>query len=724
MAITYCEKTRTFYLHGKNVSYVFRINDFDYAEHLYYGKRIENDDISYIYTIGAHTPLSSIPGQVATHGYHVMPSEISFYGTGDYREPTVEVINPKGDRLTELLYDSHEILPEKPEISGMPSMDGGETLVLHLKDRVNGFACDLYYTVYDDCSVIARRAVYKNASDGVIKLNRAYSFSMPIPEDKYEVLTLHGSWARERNIERIELHHGVVSIDSKRCTSSANMNPFMALLTKGATETEGQAYGVSLVYSSSYVLKAEGIHDGRIQLTGGINDFDFCWKLEAGEELETPEVVLAYSDEGIGGMSRAYHDAYRNHLMNKRFANVKRPIVINNWEGTYFDFDAEKLKKIADGIAGTGVDTFVLDDGWFGKRDDDKTGLGDWVVNEKKLGASLDSVIEYINGLGMKFGLWFEPEMISEDSDIFRAHPEYAISAPDRPRTYSRNQFMMDLTRSDVRDYIVNSMNTLLKKHNIEYVKWDYNRNVTELYTEGREPERQAEFAHRYALGLYDLCERIVEANPSVFFEGCSSGGARFDPAMLHYFPQIWTSDNSEAEARTSIQYGTSIVYPLSSMSCHVSDVPNHQNGRAASFNTRAMIAHLGPTGYELDASKFTDEDRARVKAEVEEYNSISDLVLNGDLYRIDDPFKSNFFTVCVVSKDKSEGEMIAYRRLCNATHEIKRVKAAGLAPDKKYYVPELDKTLYGSTLMNVGWTPRYPSGDFSCIKYHFKEVK
>ena len=725
MSIKFCEKTKTFYLDGKGMTYAFYINDFGYAEHLYFGKTVAHDDLTFTRAYGMGSREATMPGIDNGHAnYQSFPAEISFYGTGDYREPSVEVLNPSGDRLTELLYDSYEILDTKPEINGMPSMNGGETLVLHLKDRITAFACDLYYTVYDDCSVISRRAVFKNGTGGTVRLNRAYSFAQALPFGEYEALTLYGGWARERIMEKIPLHRGVVSVDSKRTASSAVLNPFMGLLSKGATEESGDVYGINLVYSSSYAIKAEVLPCGNVHVVGGINDFDFSWKLENGECFETPEAVIAYSSEGLGGMSRAFHDAYRNHLINTRFVKKPRPIVINNWEGTYFNFTAEKLCKIADGVKGTGIDTFVLDDGWFGKRDNDRSGLGDWFVNENKLIGGLDPVIKHVNGLGMKFGLWFEPEMISEDSDIYRAHPDFAVGTPERPHCYSRHQFMMDLTRSDVRDYIVDSMNTLLKNHNIEYVKWDFNRNITESFSIGREADRQQEFAHRYALGLYDLFERIVEANPDVFFEGCSGGGARFDPAILHYFPQIWTSDDSDAEERTKIQYGTSIVYPLSSMSCHVSEVPNHQTGRITSFETRAAIAHLGATGYELDASKFTDEDRARAKAEVEEYRSVSDLILSGDLYRIDDPFTSNFFTVCVVAKDKSEAEMVAYRRIGSVNNEVHKVKAAGLDENKTYFVPELGVTLHGSALMNVGWQPKYPKGDFTCVKYHFKEVK
>jgi alpha-galactosidase len=726
MAIKFDKVSRTFYLDGKDITYAFFINEYDYAEHLYYGKTIGHDDLRYTRgTFGgsAVVKLSRSDVKTAVKSYNHFGSELTFHGTGDYREPMVEVVNPAGDRLTQLLYDSHEILSGKPAIKGMPSMRGGETLVLHLKDKVSCLACDLYYTVYEDTGVIARRAVYKNESKDAIMLNRAYSFAMTLPHMEYDVVSLYGCWAKERKIDRIPMHHGVVSIDSKRTSSSATLNPFMALAEKNATEEQGNVYGISLIYSSSFVLKAEGTPDGRTLVTGGINDFDFKWKLESGEAFETPEVIIAYSSEGMGGMSRSFHDAFRNYLINPRFVRKHRPVVINNWEATYFSFDSEMLKNIAKAVEGTGIDTFVLDDGWFGKRNNDSAGLGDWVVNTDKLHGGLKEIIDYVNSLGMKFGLWFEPEMVNEDSDLYREHPDYAIGVPNRPHCYSRNQFVLDLTRKEVRDYIVESVNKVLQENHIEYVKWDFNRNITESYSLGREPERQAEFAHRYALGLYDLCERIVEANPDVFFEGCSAGGARFDPGILYYFSQIWTSDDTDAEERTHIQYGTSMVYPLSAMSCHVSVVPNHQTCRMTPMATRADIAHLGATGYELDTSHFSDEDRAVVSKQVEEYHEIEDLILNGDLYRTENPMESNYFGFMVVSKDKKEAVLTAYRRMGGVNNEMKLLKVAGLDAEKVYHVSGLDMTLKGSTLMNVGVAPMFAGGDFMTVKYWFKEV-
>ena len=725
MAIYFDKELKTFYLEGKNTTYAFFINNFGYAEHLYYGKKIHRDYLLFTRSGSTQSCQATIPGldnQKGINTYNAMSPEITFFGTGDYREATVHPKFETGDRLTELHYYSHEILDEKPRISGMPSLDGGKTLVLHLYDEIKDFGADLYYTVYDDCDVIARRIVYINNSNKAIRLQRAYSFAFALPTNDYDMISLFGGWAAERQIERVALHHGVSSVDSKRATSSASLNPFIAIVEKDTTETNGNAYGFNLVYSSSYILKAERTIGGEVVVSGGINDFDFEWKLDAGEVFETPEIVIAYSPDGIGGMSRKFHDAYREHLIPKKHAKSPRPVLINNWEGTYFNFNTEKLCAIADAVEGTGIDTLVLDDGWFGKRDDDTSGLGDWFVNEKKLVGGLDAVINHVHSKGMKFGLWFEPEMISEDSDIFRAHPEYAIGVPDRKRCYSRHQFMMDLTNPEVCDYIVNSVNAILAKHKIDYVKWDYNRNVTEFFSEQLDIERESEFAHRYALGLYNLCERIVNGNPDVFFEGCSGGGARFDPAILSYFPQIWTSDNSDAEERTLIQYGTSLAYPLSAMSCHVSAVPNHQVKRNTDLATRGDIAHLGATGYELDTTVFTDKDRDDVRAQIEEYKKMERLVLEGDLYRLNNPYESNYFAFAIVAKDKSLAHLTCYRSLYHCNPHVHRVIMQGLDKNKEYYIPELKIIVHGSTLMSIGIPVSFAAKDFATKVFHFEE--
>ncbi len=727
MAIYYSEDTRTFYLEGKSTTYAFFINQRGYAEHLYFGERIGRDDLRYSRTAGGISGIATVPGDDSAleNSYHLFRPEISFYGTGDFREATVHPENAEGDRLTELLYHSHEILTEKPPIDGMPSSRGGETLVIRLYDKLTDFYADLYYTVYDDSDIIARRAVYRNLRKSPVKLTRAYSFALSLPERKYDILSLYGAWAQERHIERYKMHHGVASIDSKRTASSATLNPFMALMDEGADEEHGSVYGFSLVYSSSFVLKCEGTNDGQTLVTGGINDFDFSWTLDEGCELATPEVLIAYSNEGLGGMSREYHDFLRSYIIPERFARNPRPIVINNWEGTYFDFDTEKLKSIATAVKDTGIDTFVLDDGWFGNRNSDRTGLGDWYVNEKKLEGGLDAIIEHVNSLGMDFGLWFEPEMISIDSDIYRAHPEYAIAAEGRTPCLSRHQLCMDLTNPEVRDYIVNSVNNILHNHNIKYVKWDYNRRVTESVSPSIPKGRQSEFAHRYALGLYDILDRIVNANPDIFFEGCAGGGARFDPGVLAYFPQIWTSDDTDAYERTRIQYGTSIVYPLSSMSAHVSAVPNHQTKRVTPMRSRVDIAHLGATGYELDPTVFTDSDRERVAGETREYRETESLLLEGDLYRTESPFDGNYFGFMLVSKDKSIAKATLFRSMATVTYAsgIKRFKFPGLDRAKKYLIPELGLKVTGTTVKNVGIPEMFKEGDHMTVTLTFREI-
>ena len=721
MSIIYSEKHKTFYLDGKDISYILGL-DQDYIEHFYFGKKIPHESLTFSRGGGAALSGGIRYGDWNRYCEHI-PTELSFFGRGDFREPCVLVENQAGDRISELFYQGYEILSEKPKIKGMPSLEGRETLVIHLKDSITGFGADLYYTVYEDVNVISRRIVYHNEGNEKIVMRRAYSFSMSLPGNEYEVLSLYGGWIRERRMERIPINHGVVSLDSKYTSSSAALNPFMAVMTPGATETSGEVWGVSLVYSSSFALKVEGTMNGDTLLTGGINDFDFCWNLEPGEAFETPEVVLAYSNEGIGGMSRAYHDAYRNYLIHPNYAKKSRPIVMNIWEGLSYDFDTDKLKAIVDTVADTGIDTLVVDDGWYGKSLDGGGSLGDWYVNESKLKGGLKEIIDYAKSKNMKFGLWFEPEIISSTSDFYKEHPDYIVHIPGREPCLGMKRYVLDLTRKEVRDYVVNSVNRILHDNEIAYVKWDYNRNVTDAFSLGRSPEQQAEFSHRYALGLYDLLERIVKANPNVFFEGCAAGGSRFDPAVLHYFPQIWTSDNTDADDRAAIQYGTSIVYPLSTMSCHVSSCPNNNTRRVIPWQTRTHIAQLGATGYEVKPIDFTDEIKEIVSADIKDYRCCEDLILNGDLYRLENPMESRYFAEAVVAKDKSKAIMVVYRGLDKPGCTPKRIRMQGLAEEKQYYIPELSCSIYGSTLMQVGIPLRLPHADFLSVKYHFEEV-
>jgi alpha-galactosidase len=710
MAIYFNPENQFFYLEGKNLSYVFGINRTGFPEHYYFGTRIGRDDLAYTYEANiGDSGEAAIPGKVHAGGlsYNVYRSEVSFYGNGEFRECSLQLLQKNGSRLNEFLYETHEILAEKPALAGMPSMRGGETLKLTLKDKLSEMRVHLFYTVYDDAAVIARRMEVENRTDEDVKILRAYSFALDVVGSDYDLLTIENAWAREGKPERTPLPHGIVCIDEKSASSTRRHSPAMALIGKNTTEDMGCALGVNLIYSASYALKAEVGTKGYTRLTGGINDFDFAWELGAGETFATPEVVLAYSDEGIGGMSREYHDAYRKYLINERFVDLPHPLVINSWEAVYFECTPERLMPIIDAVRGTGIDTFVLDDGWFGSRRHDKAGLGDWTVSPEVFPNGLAPVIDYVHDAGMKFGIWFEPEMVNPDSDLYRAHPDWAISVPGSQPCVSRRQLVLDITRADVRDYIVEAVSKILRENKIDYVKWDFNRAITENFSSALPAGKQQEMHHRYALGFYDLCERLVNGFPHIFFEGCAGGGGRFDPAILYYFPQIWASDDTDAYMRTQIQYGTSLFYPLSAISCHTSICPNHQTERTTPFGTRADIAHLGATGYELDTTKITPEEVDEIKVQVAEYRDMEDLVLHGDLYRMENTFDSNYFAVTVVSKDKSKAKVTAMRALCRPNDEHKRIFPRGLDAKAVYEVKSREYgyclRLSGAAIMNVG---------------------
>ena len=465
--IYFHEERETFYLENSRVTYAFRIRKGE-VEHLWFGKKVGRDDLSYVHSTAGSGCDAALPERFSPHFFG---QEAPTYGQGDFHEPMLTYRGENGDICAELRYTGHRILPSQ-KIDGMPSTFGGETLEVTLLDEIQGVEVTLCYTIFEDVDAITRSARIRKVGEGSIVLGRAYSFNFDLHRQDLDVISLHGAWATERSVERTPVHHGVWSIDSKRVSSSSQLNPFMAVVAKDTTERAGDAWGVTLVYSSSYRLFVEADSCGNTRLGGGVNDFAFSWKLEAGETFSTPEAILVYSDEGIGGMSRIFHDTLRGHLINPRYVNQVRPIVINNWEGTYFNFNTQKLFDMIDAAAGTGIDTFVLDDGWFGKRDDDHSGLGDWFINTQKLTGGLKPIIDRCHQRGLKFGLWFEPEMINPDSDLYRAHPDWAIHAPGHRLCEGRNQCVLDLTRADVRDYIVNVVNGILDTHEIDYVKW------------------------------------------------------------------------------------------------------------------------------------------------------------------------------------------------------------------------------------------------------------
>ena len=723
MAIYYNEQLKTFYLESENLSYVFCVNDYGFLNHLYYGKRIPREDLSHsiFYIDRGHG--CCLPGKSRAHSLSVYANECPTFGRTDYRESMIALCDYKGCRVGDLKYIGHEIVKEKPAISGMPSVRGGETLIVDLKDDVNGALAKLYYTVFEDLPVILRHVKIENTSNQTLTIDRAYSFSVDFPDKAWEAIALPGAHLRERFIERTPLSHGVFAVDSKRGVSSGQMNPFFAIVRNNTDENQGEVYGFNFVYSGDFTFKAQIDQNEDLRVLGGINDYDFEWELKSGESFETPEMVLVYSDAGLGKMSRAFHDLYRNYLVNPRFVKKPRPIVINNWEATYFNFDTEKLCAIIDSVEGTGIDTFVLDDGWFGVRNHDRSGLGDWFVNLNKLPQGHTPIIEHAQKKGMKFGLWFEPEMVNKDSDLYRKHPDWIIQAEGIEPCPGRDQYVLDLTRDEVCQYIIDSVSAILKNNDIDYVKWDMNRTLTDNYSV-KLGKRSKETHHRYVLGLYKICEAIVNGFPNVFFEGCASGGCRFDAGILYYFPQIWTSDDSDAYLRTIIQYGTSLCYPLSAMSCHVSACPNHQCGRVTPFDSRADIAHLGATGYELDTTKTAKEDLDKVKKQVEQYKKMESLVLHGDLYRLNNPLEENLFAEMIVSKDKSFAHATVMRPLSIPNGECIRIYPKGLNEAAFYYVPELDLTKSGAVWMQLGMIVHTAICDFATKTYTFIEQK
>jgi len=716
-------KDNTFYLHSAGCTYAFGINPLGIPEHLYFGAPVGEDLYMGLYDDkGRIHPSVRFDDAGNKYDLCTIPQELSTPYSGDYYEPSLILVYPNGSRRSDLVYAGHEIFRQKPMPEGLPGIREGETLAVYLAAK--DVKVTLFYTVSETAAAIVRSMKVENLGTEPVRVERAYSFSFELPNRPLKAVYLSGATAIETQWTEAELHRGVFSIGTRRGLSSSAFNPFLAITDPHATEDRGDAYGMHLIYSGSWDMHAERTPFGHLRLTGGLSAFDFSWLLEPGESFQTPEAVLAYSKEGMNGLSRQYHDLYRQALIPERFVYQPRPVLINNWEGTRFKFDGEKLKAIISKVAGTGIDTFVLDDGWFGKRDDGTSGLGDWFVNEKKLGGPLSSIIDHTHQNGMKFGLWFEPEMVNPDSDLYRTHPDWAIQTPDEAPTQCRNQLMLDLSRPEVRDYLVTTINGIIRENKLDYVKWDCNRDIAEGYSLALPADRQKELHHRYVLGLYDLFSRIVEANPDVLFEACASGGSRYDPGILYYFPQMWISDQTDAPARVRIQYGASLCYPLSTMSCHVTESPNRRAKHLTPFKARADIAHLGATGYELDTTKLTDEELAMIPEQVAAYHADEDLVMEGDVYRTVNPKSgSNHFGMMLVSKDKSKGKLTVMKLQEDFNAPTLRLYPKGLDPETSYFCPELDKTMLGSSWMGFGILPAFPEGDYNTLVYHFHKA-
>ncbi len=723
MSIRYLEDSKSFFLTAKDTSYVFKLHENNRILSLYYGKRLPDCDLSHLFYVQPRS-FAPIPADADEDFFSLdaTPQEYPFFANGDFRSPAGALTFEDGSIVCDFRYRSHRVEKGKESIPFFPQTVAGEndceTLVVTLADDTANVELKLYYTVFEDLNVITRKAKLVNKGDKSLRIDRALSLSLDLPDCNYDFINLFGSHCKERHMERIHLHHGIQSVESRRGASGHMNHPFIALARPETTEESGEIYGFSLIYSGNHLCLVEVDQFETVRVQCGINPFNFGWELKGGENFLTPECVMVFSDKGIGDMSRTFHDLYRNHLAPLKYRSASRPIVINSWEAAYFDFDEKKLFDIIDSSAGLGIDLFVLDDGWFLGRNNDRTSLGDWTPDPKKLPNGLNSIIDRCRKNGLKFGLWFEPEMISPESFLYKEHPDWAITAPNRPNTLSRNQLVLDLTKSQVREYIISTVSDILETYDISYVKWDMNRHITECYSDGLPADRQREFHHRYILGLYEVLETITSAFPDVLFEGCSGGGGRFDPAMLYYSPQIWTSDDSDAVERMKIQYGTSIVYPLSAMTAHISVVPNHQIMRVTPFSTRSNVAMSCSFGYELDPCKLSEEERIEIRKNNDYYRQIEPLVLYGDFYRLKSPFKDNYSSWMIVSKDKNNAVMWYFEALTGPAVPIRRIRLAGLDPEAVYHIKELQKSFTGAALMNAGLSVPILYGDFNSLRY------
>lgn len=693
--IQFDEKTGIFHLSNAKMSYVLQVIRGRYLMHRYWGRKLRafRDSRPFQELDRGFSPQPGAYENERTFSLDVLPQEYPGYGHVDYRIPAYEVRLADGTTTTELFYKDYTITKGKPALAGLPAAyaadDEAETLKITLADSKGKLEAELSYTIFADADVIARSACLKNSGEEPLDLLNAASFALDLPDHDFDRMNLWGGHAAERTAERVPLMHGIEESASRRGSSSHQASPFLALLRKDAGEKSGEVYGFSLVWSGEFSLKTEVEQFGTTRVVGGINPFEFRWHLEPGESFQTPEALLAYSAEGLNGMSQAFHEIVRHHIVRGKFRDAVRPILVNNWEATYFDFDDAKMDNLAACAKDLGIELMVLDDGWFGKREDDNSSLGDWVVNMEKLKGGLQGVAESAHKRGLKFGLWFEPEMVSVDSDLYRAHPDWALRSPSYPMTFSRHQLVLDLSRADVRDYIVDSVCKILDTAPIDYVKWDFNRHLTDAFSAKLPPERQGEVRTRFVLGLYDVLERITQTHSDVLFESCSGGGGRFDAGMLYYMPQTWTSDDTDAICRLSIQSGTSMVFPPITMGAHVSVTPNHQVGRVTPMQTRAFAAMMGCYGYEMDITRMSEEEKAEVRSHIALYKKIRPTMQLGRFYRLLTPFegKGNETAWEFVAKDGKEIVLVYFKALATPAAELRTLKLEQLDADAEYEV-------------------------------------
>ena len=720
--IAFDKENTVFSINTRNTTYQMCVDEYGVLLHLYYGRRTAGDT-RFLLTFADRGTLSNINdvGNRRDYSYDALPQEYPTTGMGDMRSPAIIVENSDGSVSCDLRYVSHEIRQGKYALSGLPAVyadeDEAATLEIVLRDEVSGLTAKLLYGVLPELDIITRAAVISTDKEPVI-LKRVFSASVDFLTAKKDLLTFYGRHGMERKLQREHVMHGEKVIASRRGASSHQYNPMMILCETDTTEAAGGCMSMQLVYSGGFkgVCEKDQLDQTRLQI--GIMDEKLSYPIKKGEEFIAPEVIMTYSGSGFSELSHNLHRCIREHVCRGYWKDKERPVLINSWEAFYFSFDADSLLGLADEAAALGIDMLVLDDGWFGKRDDDNSGLGDWTVNEKKLGSTLGDFVKKINEKGLKFGIWMEPEMVNEDSDLYREHPDWALAIPGRKPVRGRNQLVLDFSRKEVVDHIFHMTCDVIDNANVEYLKWDYNRVIVDVFS--HETNDQGKVLYDYVLGLYDFLERLVTRYPKLLIEGCCGGGGRYDAGMLYYTPQIWLSDNTDAIDRLRIQYGSSFGYPLSTMGAHVSAVPNEMNGRTTPLNTRSVVAMSGSFGYELDLRKLSDEERSEIRNQIKTFKEYGPLIHQGDYYRLSSPFEADYTSWLVVSKDKSEALLSVVITNERANPLPHYVKFCGLQSGVIYHNDSMGMDYPSDAMMEVGLPLPNIMNEYAAYQWHF----
>lgn len=735
MPIIFHKELKEFHLYNKEISYIIHILPNGHVGNLYFGKKIDPYKTYNHLFEGIYRPLAAYVYE-GDNKFSLQNTrqEYPTFGLSDFRKGAFLIKQENGSEISDFKYESHKIIEGKLKLKGLPqtyveNKEDATTLEITLLDEVIKSKLKLYFTIFEDRAVITRSASFLNLSNKSINIEKAMSFNLDLPDSNYNMIQLNGAWGRERHVHDRSIKEGTQGFYSLKGASSAEFNPFLALRRPNTDEFSGEVIGFSLVYSGNFMAEIDVDTYNQTRIMMGIHPDRFSWPLNLNEEFYTPEVVIVYSDKGLNYMSQVYHSLYRECLMRGKWKDSVRPILLNSWEALSFSIDEEKIKELATNASKLGVELFVLDDGWFGKRNNDNAGLGDWTVNKEKFPNGLNEIIEYINKLGMDFGIWIEPEMVNKDSELYRSHPDWIIHDPNRKPSHTRNQYTLDFSRDEVVDHIYNQIEKLLSDYNISYVKWDMNRYITECYSKDKGANLQGTVYHKYILNVYKLYDKLTTRFPDILFESCSSGGARFDPGMLYYAPQTWTSDNTDAMERIKIQYGSSLVYPLISMGSHVSESPNQQVFRETTLETRANVAYFGNLGYELDVNNLSNVEKEEIKKQIQFYKENREVFQFGEFYRIKNPYNNNISAWMVKSNDEKTIILGCYKLLNHANEGKERVKLFGLDKDGDYKLSyPYEKEFKGDELMNVGISMNddyfcNSGNDFSSVLYLLRKI-